>query len=433
MNNDLDELGREILEEISGAIMKSSYKDLNRKVSRIASDAVKSAGDGIKSAFSPLDEDNGRRDEYNYDSPAGTMKDVKGRYYKKSDVIENPDWQNTKTAQYINRINKEHRKSRSELKKKKDIEDLSLYDKPTMKKIASIVSMLVGFPIGLILLIIFSIGAISNHWWLLLLLIPGAFLGLGLSGMTSLYRLTRFDKYVAALAGKTYADIKMLAHTVGRSEKATLKDLKNMIKSGLFRQGHLDNDEKTLITSDTSYEQYLIAEKDHQKKLEEEKRNLERINKEQAGWTEEQKEIFKTGEEYIAEIRRCNENIPGEIMTSKIDRMEKSVTQILDRAKKQPKLINDLRRLMNYYLPTTVKLLNAYSDLDSQEKTSENIEKSKQEIEDTIDTLNDAFDKLFDELFEDTNLDISTDAQVMKTLLEQEGLTGHKFTSDLKM
>ena len=82
---------------------------------------------------------------------------------------------------------------------------------------------------------------------------------------------------------------------------------------------------------------------------------------------------------------------------------------------------------MNYYLPTTVKLLNAYADLDSQEKTSENIEKSKKEIEDTIDTLNDAFDRLFDDMFEDTSLDISTDAEVMKTLLEQEGLTGHSF------
>ncbi len=427
MNNDLDELGREILEEISGAIMKKNYGDLNRRVSKIASDAVKSAGNGIKGAFSS------QEDEYDYDSPGGTMRDIKGRNVRQSDIIEDEGWQNTKTAQYINRINKEHKKSRSELKKQEEDMKFELYDKATMKKISSIVTMAVGYPLFIVFFILCTIAALSHlPWVLLLFLIPGVFLGVGSLGLSNLTRLLRFDKYVEALSGKTYGDIKKLAQTVGKTEKATIKELKKMISEGLFKQGHLDKDETTLITSDRSYEQYLIAEKDHQQRLEEERKERERINKEQSGWTEEQKEIFKTGEKYIEEIHRCNTEIPGEVMTAKIDRMESSVTQILERAKKQPSLINDLRRLMNYYLPTTVKLLNAYAELDSQEKTSENIEKSKQEIEDTIDTLNDAFDKLFDELFEDTNLDISTDAQVMKTLLEQEGLTGHKFTSDLK-
>ena len=84
---------------------------------------------------------------------------------------------------------------------------------------------------------------------------------------------------------------------------------------------------------------------------------------------------------------------------------------------------------MNYYLPTTVKLLKAYADFYKQPEGGENIEKSKREIEETIDTMNDAFDQLFDNMFVDTSLDISTDAEVMKTLLEQEGLTGHRFTS----
>ena len=434
MNNDLDELGREIIEEISGAINKKSYINLNRKVSKITSNAVKSAGEGIKSAFASFDDDNSGKDDYSYDSPAGTMRDIKGRNYRRSDIEEDEGWKNTKTAQYINRINKEHRRSGSKTGKRNHSEDMVLYDKATAKKITSIISMIVGFPVGLVLLLTVLItAAVKSPWLLLLLLIPGAFLGLGFNGLIDLNFFSRFDKYVSALSGKTYGDIKLLAQSVGRSEKSTLKDLKKMISKGLFRQGHLDNDEKTLITSDASYDQYLIAEKDHQERLMEEQRKKERISKEQAGWTEEQKEIFKTCEEYISEIRHCNDEIPGEVMSSKIDRMEHSVSQILDRAKKQPKLINDLRRLMNYYLPTTVKLLNAYAELDSQEKTSENIEKSKKEIEDTIDTLNDAFDKLFDELFEDTNLDISTDAQVMKTLLEQEGLTGHRFTSDNKL
>ena len=96
----------------------------------------------------------------------------------------------------------------------------------------------------------------------------------------------------------------------------------------------------------------------------------------------------------------------------------------------QPELTEDMTRLMNYYLPTMVKLLHSYADLDSQGKSSANIEKSKREIEDTIDVMNEAFDRLFDSLFEDTSLDISTDVEVMRTLLSQEGLTGHSFGSN---
>ena len=70
----------------------------------------------------------------------------------------------------------------------------------------------------------------------------------------------------------------------------------------------------------------------------------------------------------------------------------------------------------------TVKLLNAYADMDRQPVQGENIRKSKQEIEETLDTLNTAFEKLFDSVYADEALDISTDISVLKTLLAQEGL-----------
>ncbi len=433
MNNDLDELGKEIVNEISNAILKGHYQNLNKKISGIAGDAVKTAGREMKKAFYGSSEQNTFDEEYDYSSPAGTMKDVKGRNVKRSDVTLNDDWEETVTAKRINRINEEHRKRKASLTNDRNGSSI-LYDKAIAQKLKSIISMILGYPAGLILLLMITINAATiSPWWLIGLIFPVTILGFAAFGTAGIMKYTRFDKYVSALAGRTYGDIKKLADAVGRTEKATVKDLKKMISAGLFRQGHLDEGETTLITSDEAYEQYLIAEKDHQARLEEERREQERINRQQAVWTEEQRQMFAACDEYIEEIRSCNKRIPGQVMTEKIDRMEKSVRLILERAKKQPSLVDDLRRLMNYYLPTTVKLLNAYADLDSQEKTSDNIEKSKKEIEDTIDTLNDAFDKLFDELFEDTSLDISTDAQVMKTLLEQEGLTAHSFTSDLKM
>lgn len=77
---------------------------------------------------------------------------------------------------------------------------------------------------------------------------------------------------------------------------------------------------------------------------------------------------------------------------------------------------------MDYYLPTTVKLLEAYQELDKQPVQGENILSSKSEIEGTLDTLNTAFEKLLDDLFQDTAWDVSSDISVLRTMLAQEGL-----------
>ena len=108
--------------------------------------------------------------------------------------------------------------------------------------------------------------------------------------------------------------------------------------------------------------------------------------------------------------------------------MEAIVQRIFDRAEKHPEIIPDLKKLMDYYLPMTVKLLNAYADMDAQPVQGANIEASKREIEATLDTLNLAFEKLLDELFEDTALDVSSDISVLHTLLAQEGLTDDELT-----
>ena len=82
---------------------------------------------------------------------------------------------------------------------------------------------------------------------------------------------------------------------------------------------------------------------------------------------------------------------------------------------------------MEYYLPMTIKLLNAYEELDRQPIQGGNIESSKKEIEETLDTLNIAFAKLLDNLFQDTAWDVSSDISVLEAMLAQEGLTKDDF------
>ena len=76
---------------------------------------------------------------------------------------------------------------------------------------------------------------------------------------------------------------------------------------------------------------------------------------------------------------------------------------------------------MEYYLPTAVKLLEAYEELDAQPVQGENILSSKKEIEDTLDTLNIAFEKLLDDLYQNAAFEASADARVLKTVLAQDG------------
>ena len=139
-------------------------------------------------------------------------------------------------------------------------------------------------------------------------------------------------------------------------------------------------------------------------------------------------EVLDKGEAYIQKIHASNDAIPGEEISAKIARMEQNVEQIFQRAEEHPEIIPDLKKMMDYYLPMTVKLLDAYEEMDRQPIQGETIRSSKKEIEDTLDTLNEAFAKLLDSVFQDTAWDVSSDISVLHTMLAQEGLTGNDFS-----
>ena len=98
------------------------------------------------------------------------------------------------------------------------------------------------------------------------------------------------------------------------------------------------------------------------------------------------------------------------------------MNKIFDQVKKNPQSADDLHRLMNYYLPTTKKLLDAYVELDRQGGGANAIQ-TKSEISEAMDTINEAFENLLDSMFQDMAWEISSDISVMKTMLAQDGLT----------
>ena len=237
----------------------------------------------------------------------------------------------------------------------------------------------------------------------------------------------RFKRYTARLRGKTYCELKELADSIGKNTAYVTKDLKKMIARGWFPQGHIDDEGTCLITDDATYHQYRqTMEQANRQKSEEEaaKKQAAVMEESRPKLSPEAEETIRRGKAYVKRIRACNDAIPGEEISAKIFQMETIISKIFDRVERHPENIPDLRKMMDYYLPTTVKLLEAYQELDAQPVQGENITTSKKEIEDTLDTLNEAFERLFDSMFQETAWDVSTDISVLKTLLAQEGLSG---------
>lgn len=132
---------------------------------------------------------------------------------------------------------------------------------------------------------------------------------------------------------------------------------------------------------------------------------------------------IEEGRKALAELRAANDDIPSPVVSAQLDRMERAARQIFDQIEKEPKKALRVRRFMNYYLPTCVKLLGHYRDLDGAGISGENVEKSKRCIEDSLEMIASAFEKQLDNLFSDQALDISTDIQVLETMMAGEGLT----------
>jgi len=134
--------------------------------------------------------------------------------------------------------------------------------------------------------------------------------------------------------------------------------------------------------------------------------------------------LLKERERAVSEMRRLNDSIADEKISAQIDHLEETTGKIIDQVVAQPKKLPQIRRFMDYYLPTTLKILNAYDRMDAVGVSGSNIDTTKNKVESMMDTIVQAYDKQLDALFGDEALDISTDITVMENLLAREGLAG---------
>ena len=132
--------------------------------------------------------------------------------------------------------------------------------------------------------------------------------------------------------------------------------------------------------------------------------------------------MIRDGNLAISEMKRLNESIRDEKVSADIDRLEDICGKIFTQVKADPSRLPQIRKFMDYYLPTTLKLLNAYDRMGAQGVSGENINATMQRIENMMGTIVQAFEKQLDSLFGAEALDISTDITVLENLMRREGL-----------
>ena len=136
--------------------------------------------------------------------------------------------------------------------------------------------------------------------------------------------------------------------------------------------------------------------------------------------------IIEEGNKALAEMGRLYQSINDDAVRVKINEIMRITDKIMQDAIEDPDDIPQIKKFFRYYLPTTIKLLNAYDRMDSEEFQGENITKSKNNIYEMLDVAIEAYKKRLDSLFENQALDIETEIDVMNQMLQREGLADNK-------
>lgn len=407
-NNSWSGLGEEIRNAVEDALQSGNFRDLGDMVVDRVTDTVRTVSSRVEQAVTGA---------------------VSGNNY---------------TERYA-KATRERQQERA--RQEQAVRETALLKRPApLRAVGRISSVLykvfggIGIGVTSILCAVFlglGIGLGGGWWkalfWIALLLLGFAAMlrtGIGQKG-----RLNRARKYVELAGHNQYINLEDLALHTNCSEKFVRKDVRRMLKLGLFPEGHLDKKETCLMLNDRIYQEYLTLEK-QRRALEREQKAQEKTREqkapvpaepEEAGQAESELEaMISQGQDCIRRLRDMNDSIPGEEISAKLFRLENLLKEIFEGLKEHPGQLQQMKKFMNYYLPTTLKLVAAYQEFDGMSAQGEEIREAKAEIEKTLDTINKAFEELLNRMFRETAYDVTTDAQVLQSMLAREGLAPEK-------
>ena len=226
--------------------------------------------------------------------------------------------------------------------------------------------------------------------------------GLGLLGAGLLKRRTvhRYRGYLAMIGSHKAVSVSALSSATGSAPAKVRDDLEDMLDDGFFPKGFLDYGSDRLVVDGNGLEEAPAPQA-------------------------EPKPAPKAQEEdaILAEIRAVNDAVANEKVSAQIDQIGTITAKILDYQRSHPDSAPQLHSFLSYYLPTTLKILRAYGQLESQEVSGENITAAMARIEGMMDKVVEGFEKQLDLLFQGDAMDITADVAVLERMLAKDGLS----------
>lgn len=251
-------------------------------------------------------------------------------------------------------------------------------------------------------------------------------------GISKRKLLALATKYKNLCKEKMYCSIQEICDATGQDEKKAIKSVKKILGQGFFPEGYLDEDETTLMVNKEVYNQYLETKKQQRIKAEEELRATAEAYEKGILTPQQQmayNNMLNEGRNSIQKIHQLNNQIPGEGITRKLNETERVLNEIFDRVKDNPDQVPNCQKLEDYYLPTMLKLVEAYVGYDKVSNPGPEIVNAKFEIENTLDIINQSFVELRNKLYQTAIWDSTAEAKVLQTMLKQDGLASDQAVS----
>ncbi|MCI8400436.1 MAG: hypothetical protein HFF90_13735 [Oscillibacter sp.] len=259
------------------------------------------------------------------------------------------------------------------------------------------------------LLVLISLFAIDDEGVALqyLAMLTGGLAMIG-RGMLMTRQLRRFSRYLLVMGEREAVPVDELARTLGYSPRRVVKDLQSMIDKGYFGGKAYLNLELGYIFRSSG------ADAAFRQRMEE---AAQQQQQEKAAPPKEAEEGYSG---ILRNIRRTNDRIADPVLSAKIDRLEVITAKIFKAVEEDPKKAARIDTFLNYYLPTTQKLLNSYAEFEAAGVEGENLRQAKERIESTMDSIVKGFEHQLDELYKADALDVDTDIRVMEHMLKRD-------------
>ncbi len=235
------------------------------------------------------------------------------------------------------------------------------------------------------------------------------------------YPALRLVNYHQLLDGRSYCTIEELAAAVDLPVYKVLKEVRANLREGKFEGMYLAPDGSRLFTNRTAYMAYCAAQDARSQTQEEETRPEAQAQEAPEAGGRTVTDELRT---FFLGLREEKKRITDPAVLDQVENLDASTAQLIAWLETHPESEKKVKRFAAYYLPTTLKLLHTYNEVDAQADSSSVAAEIQRDITGILDTICTAFGTLRDGLLQDTALDVSAEISALETVLCQDGLAG---------